>query len=168
MGETPQIFQNRMVVEVIGDLFNKPPTGVLQWIDDTLLYSETFEDYLTGLDKFLTRVEAVGLRLNIHKCNFIGTEAIWCGRRIGRDGWNYDPEYYNRLQRSPQPVFKHELAQDVYLANWLSPAIHGLSFARGPLEHAIGPYRDLRELKQRNEPVEWTPALEERWKELME
>ena len=43
-----------MIQEVIGDLFNQQSTGVLQWIDDTLLYSETFEDYLTGLDKFLT------------------------------------------------------------------------------------------------------------------
>ena len=120
-----------------------------------------------GLGKFLDRVLAVGLRLNVHKCHFIGTEAVWCGRKIGRDGWNYDSEYYERLLRSPTPTYKHELAQIVFLANWLSPAICGLSAARGPLEQAVGEYRDMRELKQRNEPVEWTPELEACWKDLM-
>ena len=71
---TPQLCQDRMVSKVLNplDLFCRPETGVIQWVDDPLLHSSSFEDCLEALSRLLDRLIEKRLRLNISKCEFLG------------------------------------------------------------------------------------------------
>ena len=167
---TPQLFQNRMLVEILQpiDLFGQEDTGVIQWIDDSLLYSRTFDGYITALDKFLKQMILKNLRLNIRKCDLLSKEAEWCGRRITEHGWNYSDKYFSKILKTPKPTFKHELAQALYLANWLSPSVPELAKIRDAFTTEVQLQTTMKQLKKDNEPVTWTPELEKAWHDLLQ
>eukprot|EP00924_Labyrinthula_sp_SR-Ha-C_P005565 snap_masked-scaffold_68-processed-gene-0.60-mRNA-1 protein AED:1.00 eAED:1.00 QI:0/0/0/0/1/1/2/0/61 len=55
-----------MVDEVVGErLVNRPRNGVIQWIDDSLLYADDFGRYLKLLETFLR---------NLRKARYIVAE----------------------------------------------------------------------------------------------
>eukprot|EP00924_Labyrinthula_sp_SR-Ha-C_P001742 snap_masked-scaffold_64-processed-gene-0.37-mRNA-1 protein AED:0.39 eAED:0.40 QI:0/0/0/1/1/1/2/0/1625 len=166
---TPQLFQNRMLTDILRplDLFAKTSNGVIQWIDDTLLFSESFEKYILLLDAFLNKLTQLNLRLNISKCSFYDTEAIWCGRTINRFGWRFSEKYYNKILETPRPTFAHELAQVLYLCNWLGPSIPRLAELRDFFSPMLPAERSMKELKKMNITLEWNPELELRWEELL-
>ena len=153
---TPQLFQNRMLVEILQpiDLFGKPETGIIQWIDDSMLYSRNFSDYLQALKKFLQQMIKKNLRLNITKCTLLAREAEWCGRIINSTGWTYSPKYFGKILNTPRPTFTHELAQALYLVNWLSPAIPNLAELKDAFSEQVKLQSTVRELKKVNKPID--------------
>ena len=62
---TPVLFQNRLMTEVLCELYGRKGSGCCQWIDDTLIYSENFNDFLEVVSTFLDRIIAKRVRLNI-------------------------------------------------------------------------------------------------------
>ena len=76
------------------DLFGQADPGIIQWIDNSLLYSTNFDDFLTALTKFLKQMIVKSLPLNITKCTFLTPELEWCGRRFSH---------------TSKPTFDHEL-----------------------------------------------------------
>ena len=166
---TPQLFQNRMLTEILEpiSLFGEKGTGICQWIDDTLLYSTDVPSYLAALTKFLRQMILKGRRLNVKKCSFIGTEMSWCGRLISNKGWRYSDKYFNKLLKMPRPSFQHELAQMLYLCNWLSPCVPKLSELRGSFDGLVNLQASAKLLRKKNEPVEWTTPAIEAWNSLL-
>ena len=167
---TPQLFQNRMLTEILQPigLFAKDDTGVIQWIDDSLLYSRTFDDYLIALDKFLKQMIAKNLRLNITKCTLLASEAVWCGRRISNKGWTYSDKYFGKILKTPKPTFTYELAQALYLINWLSPCVPKLAELRDVFSPVVKLQTTMKQLKKDNETIIWTPTLDKGWKDLLD
>jgi hypothetical protein len=43
---------------------------VVVYLDDTIIYSRTFDDHLKHLREVFTRIRKAGLRLNLEKCKF--------------------------------------------------------------------------------------------------
>ena len=43
---------------------------VVVYLDDTVVYSRTFEDYLKHLREVFTRIRQAEFKLNIEKCSF--------------------------------------------------------------------------------------------------
>ncbi len=163
---TPQLFQNRMITEILNPigLFGADGTGIIQWIDDSCLYSDTFDGYCTALEKFLAQMIQKGLRLNISKCILLAKEAEWCGRIISKDGWKYSGKYFSKILNMPKPTFTYELAQALYLINWLAPSIPKLAELKDTLSQAVKLQTTMRQLKKDNEPVKWNSTLDEAWK----
>eukprot|EP00924_Labyrinthula_sp_SR-Ha-C_P015635 snap_masked-scaffold_4-processed-gene-5.41-mRNA-1 protein AED:1.00 eAED:1.00 QI:0/-1/0/0/-1/1/1/0/251 len=61
----------------------------------------------------------------------------------------------------PKPIYRHEAAQFVYLANWLSPNIPKLSQLRKPFaEYANLKGKKLATIEKSKEEVEWTEERE--------
>ena len=126
---TPGIFMDRMINEILGGVdsmngvFAKEKAGCLQWLDDTLLYANTFNECLEVLERVLSNCVKWGLRLNVEKCDFVAREIIWCGRRISASGWNFRKEYFDKILEVPAPKTVKELEGVVYLATWLTTSI---------------------------------------------
>ena len=72
---TPQVFQNRILKEVLKPtkLYSKESCGIIQWIDDSLLYATTFDEYLLALEQYLKAIAHKKVRLNVRKCEFFCT-----------------------------------------------------------------------------------------------
>ena len=62
----PAMFQ-RLIDRVYDEIACK---FVVVYLDDTIVYSRTFDDHLKHLNKVFRRIKQAGLRLNIEKCNF--------------------------------------------------------------------------------------------------
>ncbi|NIW12711.1 MAG: DDE-type integrase/transposase/recombinase [Candidatus Thorarchaeota archaeon] len=165
---TPQLFQNRMITEILNPigLFGTEGTGIIQWIDDSLLYSKTFDGYCNGMEKFLQQMIKKGLRLNISKCILMAKEAEWCGRVVSEHGWKYSPKYFHKILNLPKPTFTFELAQALYLINWLSPSIPGLAKQKDVFSGEVKLQSTMKQLKKDNEQVKWTPELDLAWTNL--
>eukprot|EP00924_Labyrinthula_sp_SR-Ha-C_P006379 snap_masked-scaffold_57-processed-gene-0.42-mRNA-1 protein AED:0.19 eAED:0.19 QI:0/-1/0/1/-1/1/1/0/86 len=63
-----------------GSLFGNPSGGVLQWVDDALVYAPSWPRFLEVIDMYLSNVRRYDVRLNVDKCTIFATEVKWCGR----------------------------------------------------------------------------------------
>ena len=167
---TPAIFHERIVTEILqpAGLYEKEGQGVgaLQWLDDTLLYARTFEEYLDGLKRFLKATINKKIRLSIKKCDLYGEKAEWCGRRINEVGWNFDSKFYDKILTVTRPERAWELAQAIYLCNWIGPAIPELSALREVFSD-FTKGKKMKAMKRENKLVEWTPERCEAWEKLL-
>ena len=168
---TPQVFQNRMLEEILKPTgcYSREHTGLLQWVDDTLIYSEDFDKYCETLDAFLKSTTKMAVRLNIRKCEFIAREIEWCGRYLTHGRWGFQKRYFNKILQMEKPQYVHQIAQVIYLCNWLGPTIPRLAELRenfAKFTNLNG--KTLKMVKNQNKPIEWEENLEKAWKTLKE
>ncbi|GAQ91263.1 putative retrotransposon protein [Klebsormidium nitens] len=68
--------------QTLKEEINGPNPVVTQYLDDTLLYTEHFDDHLLALDRILTKLEAINLKLCPSKCQFGADETEHLGHLI--------------------------------------------------------------------------------------
>eukprot|EP00924_Labyrinthula_sp_SR-Ha-C_P009660 snap_masked-scaffold_22-processed-gene-2.40-mRNA-1 protein AED:0.48 eAED:0.48 QI:0/-1/0/1/-1/1/1/0/1851 len=162
---TPALFCDRVVNEVVDGietLFGRPKNGVICWLDDLLVYAEDEEKLLQMLKLLLIRAAQKQVRFNLRKCDFSPTTTIWCGRQLKEGYWNFSPRFYEKILTMERPIYRHQMAQIVYLANWLNPNIPKLAELRKPFAHYANlEGKRLIDIEKKKEEVEWTPELEE-------
>ena len=68
---TAQYFSYRIIqqIHMPTGLYHKPNNGVIQWIDDTLLYATSFKELLKNMIAVIDQFMKMGVRLNIGKCD---------------------------------------------------------------------------------------------------
>ena len=165
---TPALFMDRMVRNILKPIgiYGIATNGAIQWLDDTCLYADSFDRYAKLLDKFLAQMIKRAVRLSIDKCHLYGEEVEWCGRRINAKGWNFQSKFYDKILTVQKPQRVWEMAQVIYLCNWLSPAIPKLSQLRDTFNQFTG--GKMKKAKKENKLLEWTPELNEAWEVLLD
>ena len=95
----PATFQ-RLMERCLGDLNLKEC-----WIflDDILIFSETFEDHLSRLEALFSRHQQHGLKLKPSKCEIFKTSVRYLGHVVSQDGVETDPEKLQALRTWPVP-----------------------------------------------------------------
>ena len=76
---------------------------MLIYLDDLLVFSDTFENHLANLDKILTIITEKGLKLKESKCQFFKQEIHYLGHVISKNGVATDPEKIKCVKEWPQP-----------------------------------------------------------------
>jgi len=71
----PSAFQ-RFMTNIFADLMYQ---GVLVFIDDILIYSETWEEHLKLVDEVLRRLQEHNLQAKVGKCRFGSKETKYLG-----------------------------------------------------------------------------------------
>ena len=168
---TPAIFQDRVVTEILipSGLYLKYDNGVALWIDDTFLYSDKPQNFLSTTEKFLDALVAKKVRLNIRKCEFLLEKAKWCGRVISEGRWSFDEQYFNSILKTPKPRYKDELLQAFYVANWLSPSMSELAHVRSTFKEMLNlGGKKVAAIKRQNQIIEWTGELNAAWKSFLQ
>eukprot|EP00924_Labyrinthula_sp_SR-Ha-C_P001753 augustus_masked-scaffold_64-processed-gene-0.13-mRNA-1 protein AED:1.00 eAED:1.00 QI:0/0/0/0/1/1/4/0/1152 len=129
---TPQIYQERVINEVLGGVSESSlfGNGVLQWIDDSLLYTSTWEEYKNTLGNFLSRCINKNFRLNLDKCDPICKHVAWCGRIISDCSWRYDDKYFVKLSNIGLVRKMGQLEDLVHVSTWLSSSVPHLAKRR--------------------------------------
>ena len=157
---TPALFQARIQQEVLLpiNLFCTDQTGICQWIDDSLLYSNDFDDALDALKRFLVQLKLKNLRVNISKCAFFQAQVEYCGRLIQAGGtWSFDTKFWTKVARIPPPVTTTDLAQVIYVCQWISTCVPQFSMYREYFEKITGPLNIAKaQLKKKEQNVVWT------------
>lgn len=88
------------------------------YLDDIIVYSETFEDRLWDLDEVFSRVRAAGLKLKPAKCQFLKPEVKYLGHIVSAEGARPDPLKVQCVRDFPPPKNKTEVRQFLGLLSY--------------------------------------------------
>ena len=77
------------------------PPFLSVYLDDILVYSETFEDHLDHLQQVISRMQNTGLQLKSTKCYFILQPVEYLGNVITLQGISPNPARLEAVQDYP-------------------------------------------------------------------
>eukprot|EP00924_Labyrinthula_sp_SR-Ha-C_P003638 snap_masked-scaffold_3-processed-gene-1.14-mRNA-1 protein AED:1.00 eAED:1.00 QI:0/0/0/0/1/1/2/0/1179 len=164
---SPLYFQDRIFREILeGSGFMEPDSisrGLVQWVDDVLLYSRDFDAYVDMMDKVLKRFIKKKVRLNVKKCIFISQKLKYCGKYLEKGTAAYEPELYTSILKTKRPTYQHQLAGILYVCNWLGPTIYNLNEFRTKFSKAVRLGMKQSKLKRLKLPIAWTDDLIKVW-----
>ena len=106
---------------------------VLVYIDDILVYSDTFEEHVEQVRKVLKKLEQAGLRLKMSKCSFHQKRVKFLGFIISDQGIEMDPEKVKSIIEWPTPTTKKEVQSFLGFANFYRRFIKDYSKTAAPL-----------------------------------
>jgi len=110
----PSTFQ-RLLDDVLGpDL----EPQVLIYLDDIIVISQTFEEYLELLEEVFRRLRAARLRINPDKCNFCRSSLKYLGYIIDQEGIRTDPDKVSAIAEWPAPTTMRKIRQFLGVASW--------------------------------------------------
>eukprot|EP00924_Labyrinthula_sp_SR-Ha-C_P002457 maker-scaffold_16-augustus-gene-5.18-mRNA-1 protein AED:0.67 eAED:0.67 QI:0/0/0/1/0.5/0.33/3/0/2013 len=162
---TPSLFSQRVITHVLTPA-SLWPNHALQWIDDTVLFALDVRAYMTLLRSFLKAIIDKRLRLNIGKCDLIAQSAVFCGHKLTKDGYRLDDTYLKKLMERPKPTYVHELAQLIYLGNWVSKMLPGFSELRKRMTGEFNIYGRLKKLERTKVLLEWSEEMNHAYEKL--
>ena len=88
MTNSPVTFQRLMPTCLNNIIFQI----LLSYLDDIIVYSNTFYEHIERLDRVLTRLLKHGLKLKPEKCKFLHFIVTYVGHQISSDGITTDPD----------------------------------------------------------------------------
>ena len=65
---------------------------LLVYLDDIIVFSNTFHEHIERLDKVFTKLQEHGLKLKSEKCHFLQRKVTYIGHQISSDGITTDPD----------------------------------------------------------------------------
>jgi hypothetical protein len=78
----------------------------LTYLDDIIVYSNTFEQHLKDLHTVLSLLKAADVMLKLSKCKFAGAEVPYLGYLVGRVGLRVDDSRTAVLKEAKPPTCK--------------------------------------------------------------
>ncbi|KAG0736676.1 hypothetical protein G6F23_010807 [Rhizopus arrhizus] len=131
---------------------------VSTYIDDITVFSASFEDHLSHLEKVLQRFQEVSMILKSNKCLFARSEVEVLGFLVSKFGIKPHPQNVEKILKFPTPKSKTDIRAFVSLAGFYGR--HVQSFG----ELVVS----LNKLLKKNEPFVWTQEQEQAFKTLKE
>ena len=108
--------------------------GVLVYLDDILLFSQTEEEHLMLLKKVLERLRKYNLQCRFDKCHFALTEVEFLGFRLSGQGVRVDPKKLQRVAEWPEIMeTKTHVRGFIGTANWMRRFVPRISEVLAPL-----------------------------------
>ncbi|GKE64122.1 reverse transcriptase domain-containing protein, partial [Tanacetum coccineum] len=96
----PRTFQ-RCMVAIFHDMIEKT---MEVFMDDFLVFGDSFSSCLSNLDMMLKRCEDTNLVLNWEKCHFMVKEGIVLGHKISKNGIEVDRTKVDVIAKLPHPT----------------------------------------------------------------
>ena len=106
---------------------------VLVYLDDIIIYSETYEEHLQHLREVLKRVKKANLRLNKKKCEFVKREIEYLGYIISIDGIRPNEKKVEAIKNYPEPKNKKELASYLGIVSYYRQYVPNFAEKAHPL-----------------------------------
>ena len=99
LANAPATYQ-RLMESVLGDLHL---TICMVFLDDIIIYGNTYEEHLERLERVLIRLGENGLKLNPKKCSFFQERVRYVGHIVSAKGIETDPEKIEKVRDWPRP-----------------------------------------------------------------
>lgn len=119
---------------------------VLVYVDDILLFSDTFENHLHHLQLLFDRLRSANLKLKPSKCKFALQKVNYLGHIISKDEIEVNPEKIAVVKFFPKPKNQKQVRSFLGLCNYYRRFILGYSKITNP----------LNQLLHKNKPFKWT------------
>ena len=154
----PAVFQRLMQRVLMGLNPDQGPDFVSAYLDDVLVFSETFNDHLQHSALVIQRLSEAGLMLKPSKCHFICQEVQYLGHLLSPEGIRPNPERIAAVREYTTPRSVKEVRQFLGLASYYRRFVKGFAKIAQPL-HA---------LTQKGAPFVWTPECQEAFTQLQQ
>ena len=106
---------------------------VFNYLDDLLVYSESFEDHLNHLEEVLTRLRRAGLTVNPEKVSYAQQEISFLGHLVSSRGVCIDPSRTQAIREFPPPKDAKGVARFVGMVNFYRRFIPNIAELAAPL-----------------------------------
>lgn len=133
-------------------------TTCLCYLDDIVVFSETFDEHLSRLTNVLQCVQSAGLRLNPRKCRFVAEEIKILGHLVNGEGVRPDPDKIRAIIDFPVPRHTRDVRSFLGMCSYYRRFIKDFSCKARPLQ----------ELLQGDAKFYWTEAQEKSFSVLKE
>jgi hypothetical protein len=121
---------------------------VFHYLDDLLIYSNTFEDHIAHLREVFGRLRRAGLTVNPAKVKFATSHLSFLGHIISTNGVMIDPDRTRNITKFPPPRDVKGIARFLGMVIFLQNSFHTSSWLRA------GP---LNALRKKNVKFVWGP-----------
>ena len=138
----PATFQRLMDVVFSGMKWK----GLLVYMDDIVVYSETPEEHLALLEDVLKRLAMAGLKLNPKKTVLVAKEVNYLGHVVSFDGIKPNPKKVQAVQSIRPPTNVREVRMFLGLTGYYRKFIPAYATLAGPLHN----------LTKKDQVFEWT------------
>ncbi|GFU47789.1 retrovirus-related Pol polyprotein from transposon 17.6 [Trichonephila clavipes] len=112
-------------------------TMCLCYLDDIIVFSETFEDHLIRLRLVLKCLQEAGLKLNSKKCLFAAQEVKILGHLVSSNGVRPDPNKIKAVRNFPTPKNIHDIRSFLGLCSYFRRFIKGFCYLAEPLQSLL-------------------------------
>lgn len=106
---------------------------VFNYLDDLLVYSESFEEHLEHLEEVMTRLRRAGLTVNPEKVSFARSEISFLGHLVSSKGVCIDPARTQAIREFPPPRDAKGIARFVGMVNFYRRFIPNIAEVAAPL-----------------------------------
>ncbi|MCP4113967.1 MAG: hypothetical protein GY737_00940, partial [Desulfobacteraceae bacterium] len=123
---------------------------VFVYLDDILIATNIFEEYLETLETVLQRFRDAGMMLRPDKCEFLKKELLYLGNILNKDGLLPDPDNVKAVREFPAPTDVKQMRRFFGLASYYRKFMK--DFAKVTLP--------LTQLLRKDVAYEWTAERE--------
>jgi len=123
----------------------------LAYLDDLIVFSQTFDEHLERLQMVFDRLREANLKLKPNKCSLFQERVKFLGSIISADGIEPDPEKVQAVAKWPRPQNLTEVRSFVALA----------SYYRRHIQSFAGIARPLHELTKKHARFIWGQPQED-------
>ena len=107
--------------------------NVVNYIDDLLVHTKTWEEYLQVLEELLKRLKAANLVARPTKCELGATQVDFLGHRLGRETVGLQDCNVEKVKDAPRPTTKKEIRSFLGLVGYHQPFIPNFAAIAAPL-----------------------------------
>ncbi len=133
LSNSPSVFQ-AFINDVFRDMLNQ---WVIVYIDDILIYSETYEEHVRHVRTVLKRLMQHQLYAKAEKCEFHQETISFLGYVISSGGVAMDEQKVRAVVNWPQPTTLKELQRFLGFANFYRRFIRNFSTIAAPMTSMI-------------------------------
>ncbi|KAK1867157.1 hypothetical protein I4F81_009666 [Pyropia yezoensis] len=147
----PAVFMNLMNDVFIPYLYD----FICVYLDDILVYSETYEDHLKHLRKTLAKLRDHKLYAKASKCQFARTTVDYLGHVISDAGFSMEDQKVQAIRTWATPKSKKDVQSFLGMVNFYCRFIKGMAAVASPLTRLTGKV-----------DFEWTPDAQKAFEQL--
>jgi len=108
-------------------------TILLVYLDDTIVYADTFQKHLDNLEKTFKRLRKANLKLNMTKCYFGMKQLLFLGHIVSGKGISTDPAKVEAIKDYPTPASIVEVQRFHGMATYYRKFVKGFATIASPL-----------------------------------
>jgi hypothetical protein len=118
---------------VMNNVLQKHSAFAQAYIDDIIVYSDTFEQHLDHINKVLGTLNKFGFSANLEKCNFAARQIQYLGHKIGGGSHAPDEKKIEAIKNVCRPTTKKEVRAVLGLTGFYRTYIPNFAKISAPL-----------------------------------
>ena len=158
----PATYQ-RLMQECLGNL---NMTICLIYLDDVIIFSDSFEQHLERLNIVLERLKSCNLKLAPEKCFFFQPKIKFLGHVVSGEGIETDPDKIEKVKNWPTPKNSDELRSFLAFASYYRRFIKDFSKISRPLSELLPPTSTKKDKKKVKVEWQWTETHQQIFEDL--